>query len=176
MRPPAFRPLLAVLGGMLLAACSEPQPRRQPSPRPSDKAALYADAALVPTRTGERARAEVAWAEEIRVALETLHRVDAARVTVSTGRDGSPDSAAIVIRARAGDPDALRSSAQRIALAALGSNEVELAIEISEPDADVPAQDLPARPLPLVLFAVFGLGISIGLTFDRARRLVRRRT
>ena len=161
----------------LLASCGEAPPRREPpAARPSDKAALYGDAALLPTRAGERARAEVALAEEIRVALETLRAVEKARVTVRTEADGTPRSAALVIRTRERDGlDALETTARRIADAALGPGEVELAIELSPPDIDLPPEDTP-RPLgALVLFAVLGLGISLGLTFDRTRRLLLRR-
>ena len=144
--------------------------------RPADKAALYGDAALLPTRAGEHARAEVALAEEIRVALETLRAVEKARVTVRARGDGTPSSAALVIRTREREGlEALEATARRIAKAALGRDDVELAVELSPPDSDLTAEDTP-RPVSLVvLFAVLGLGISLGLTFDRTRRLLQRR-
>lgn len=166
---------LAMLG--LLASCSEAPPPRQPAQvRPADKAALYGDAALLPTRAGEHARAEVALAEEIRVALETLRAVEKARVTVRARGDGTPSSAALVIRTREREGlEALEATARRIAKAALGRDDVELAVELSPPDSDLTAEDTP-RPVSLVvLFAVLGLGISLGLTFDRTRRLLQRR-
>lgn len=178
MRRLGSRPALAMATLGLLAACGEPPPPREaPARRPSDKAALYGDAALLPTRAGERARAEVALAEEIRVALETLHTVEQARVTVHTAGDGTPHSAALVIRTRdAAALEDLDAAARRIALAALGRPDVELAVELSAPSLDLPPEDTPRPVGPLMLLAVLGLGISLGLTFDRARRLLRRRS
>ena len=152
--------------------------RRQPTRRASDKAALFGDAALLPTRAGERARNEVALAEEIRVALEALHAVERARVTVATNHGGAPRSAAVVVRARANtDTDALTASATRISRAALGSAELAVEVQVSAPGVDEPPEDAPkgAAPHALLLFGVLGLGISIGLTFDRAAGIIRRR-
>jgi len=166
-----------VWGALLGAGCGDPPaPRERPAARPSDKAALYGDAALVPTREGERARAEVALAEELRAALETLHAVEKARATVTTEHGERPTSAAVIIRARPGsDRSALDSTARRIARGILGEEDVSLEVEVSAPSVDVPPEDSPSAPRPIVLFAVLGLGISLGLTFDRARTLLRAR-
>lgn len=164
--------LLAVV--LLAAACKQPaSPRRTPTRRASDKAALYGDAALLPTRSGERARAEVALAEEVRVAVETLHDVDRARVTVNSETDSALASAALVVRTRSASANTeVRAAATRIARATLG-RDTELTVEVSAPHADVPLEDTPPPRRPLVLIAVLGLGISLGLTFDRARKLLR---
>lgn len=160
---------------LLAAACSKPsRPRRTPERRAADKAALYGDAALLPTRAGERARAEVALAEEVRVAVETLRDVERARVSVNSRRGDTPPSAALVIRTRPGSVSAeVRAAATRIARASLG-RDTELTVEVSAPPADLPVEDPPAPARPLILFAVLGLGFSLGLTFDRARKLLRR--
>ena len=165
--------LLAVV--LLAGACGEPaSPRRKPVRRASDKAALYGDAALLPTRSGERARAEIALAEEVRVAVETLHDVERARVSVTSKTDDTPTSAALVVRTRSESANAdVRAAATRIARATLG-RDTELTVEVSAPHADVPLEDTPSPRRPFVLFAVLGLGISLGLTFDRTRKLVRR--
>jgi hypothetical protein len=49
-------------------------------------------------------------------------------------------------------------------------------VEISAPDESDPIED-PSVPKasPLLLLAILGLGISLGLTFDRTRALLRRR-
>lgn len=166
------RHLLVVV--FLATACGEPaSPRRTPVRRASDKAALYGDAALLPTRSGERARAEVARAEEVRVAVETLHDVERARVTVTSEIGDTPASAALVVRTRSESANTeVRAAATRIARAALG-RDTELTVEVSAPQANVPLEDTPSPRRPLVLFAVLGLGISLGLTFDRTRKLLR---
>ena len=162
--------MLGTLGG-----CTEPseQPRRGPRRAASDKAALYGDAALLPTREGERARAEVAVAEELRQSLEALHEVERAQVTVSM-HGGRPRTAAVVVRARAGtDTDALRARGERLAHGVLGPDPVPLEFEVSAPSQ---GPDAPPDPTsPLLLLAVLGLGISLGLTFDRAVAVARRR-
>lgn len=177
MRRSPLRPQHLLTGVLLVMACGEPaSPRRTPPRRASDKAALYGDAALLPTRSGERARAEVALAEEVRVAVETLHDVERARVTVTSETVGAPSSAALVIRTRAESANTeVRAAATRIARATLG-RDTELTVEVSAPHVDVPLADTPPARRPWVLFAVLGLGVSLGLTFDRTRKLVRSRS
>jgi len=178
----SYRPLLSasiVVAAIVGGGCGdEPVQRRQPTRRASDKAALYGDAALLPTRAGERARNEVALAEEIRAAIEALHAVERARVTVATDSSGAPHSAAVVVRARANtNPDALTVSATRISRAALGSADLAVEVQVSAPKLDEASADVPQKDTPhaLLLFGVLGLGISLGLTFDRTTALIRRR-
>ncbi len=183
MRSHPRSPLLAafiVAAALAAGACAaDPLPQRQPARRAADKAALYGDAALLPTRAGERARQEVALAEEIRVAVETLHAVERAHVTVATGPHGAASSAAVVIRARQHpDAEGLSTAATRIARAALGSQELQVEVQVSAPDtADASAErpDAPQPPTAALLFGVLGLGISLGLTFDRTAGIIRRR-
>lgn len=172
---PALIVVAAVTGG----GCAEDAtPRRQPPRRPADKAALYGDAALLPTRAGERARNEVALAEEIRAAVEALHVVERARVTVAADNSGVPRSAAVVVRARAdADLDVLTASATRISRAALGAPELAVEVQVSAPSPDEASPEGPEDPAPptVLLLGVLGLGISLGLTFDRAASILRRR-
>lgn len=165
----------ALLMFALLGACGDPPARRAPPmARPADKAAMYGDPALIPTRSGERARAEVALAEEIRVALETLHEVESARVSVRTLDGETPHSAALVLRGHPGSSSlGLRARATRIAASILGSTRAELTVEVSVAQVEATQDDTPPRPL--ILVAVLGLGFFLGLTFDRMRRLVSRR-
>lgn len=172
-------PAFIVVAAFTAGACgAEPAQRRQPTRKASDKAALYGDASLLPTRAGERARKEVALAEEIRVAVETLHAVEGARVTVATDERGTPRSAAVVIRARMNpDPEALTTSATRISRAALGAADLVVEVQVSAPRSGEASAEAPDEEAPstLLLFGVLGLGVSLGLTFDRAARIVRRR-
>lgn len=174
-------PAFVVVAAFVASGCGdEPVQRRQPTRRPSDKAALYGDAALLPTRAGEKARNEVALAEEIRAAIEALHAVERARVTVATDPGGAPHSVAIVVRARAtADSDALTASATRISKAALGSTDLAVEVQVSAPSVEQASADAPrdaaATPHGLLLFGVLGLGVSLGLTFDRAAGIIRRR-
>ncbi|MGH1343175.1 MAG: hypothetical protein ACRBN8_16575 [Nannocystales bacterium] len=169
---------LVVVAAFAAGGCGdEPTRRPQPTPRASDKAALYADAALLPTRAGEKARNEVALAEEIRVALETLHGVERARVTVATDQAGAAHSAAIVIRSRTGiAPDPLTNSATQLSRAAVGVTDLEVHVQVSAPSVDEASKEVPdGNAPPALLFGVLGLGISLGLTFDRAVGILRRR-
>ncbi len=174
MRRRTARPRHLLVVVLLATACGEPaSPRQTPVRRASDKAALYGDAALLPTRAGERARAEIALAEEVRVAVETLHDVERARVTVTSKSGDTPASAALVVRTRSDSVKTeVRAATTRIARATLG-RDTELTVEVTAPQADVPVEDTPSPRRPLVLFAVLGLGISLGLTFDRTRKLLR---
>ncbi|MBV1859375.1 MAG: hypothetical protein KUG77_13260 [Nannocystaceae bacterium] len=177
-RVPLYPAFLVVAAVAATACVGNPPQRRQPTPRASDKAALYGDAALLPTRAGERARNEVALAEEIRAALETLREVEGARVTVATDDRGAPRSAAVVLRARLDtDTNALEVSATRISRAALGAADLPIEVQVSAPSVDEASADAPSNrpPLSLLLLGVLGLGISLGLTFDRAVGMVRRR-
>lgn len=174
-----FVSALIVVSALSAGGCAEdPAPRRQPVRRPADKAALYGDAALLPTRAGERARNEVALAEEVRAAVEALHAVERARVTVAADSAGAPRSAAVVVRARGNaDLDALAASATRISRAALGVPELAVEVEVSAPSPDEASAEGPEDPAPplLLLLGVLGLGVSLGLTFDRAAGILRRR-
>lgn len=168
--------LAVLLLGRMLGGCGEPPPRRTPTRAAADKAALYGDAALVPTREGEQARAEVALAEELRQVLETMHAVERARVTVNTDR-GRPVSAVVVLRVwPQANTTGLGETVQRLAGGVLGPGPVPTEVEISAPDESDPIED-PSVPKasPLLLLAILGLGISLGLTFDRTRALLRRR-
>jgi hypothetical protein len=165
-----------VLLGLLVlgwAACAdEPVPRR--SERALDKAALFGDPGLVPTREGEQARREAARAGEIRAAVELLSGVDAARVDVESGGD---DTRVLVV-VRLDDAQAQQEvieASHRIIDTVLGSEGVHTVVEVSTPPPDATPEPTPRTVWPFAL-AVLGLGFSLGVTFDRARRLLRRRT
>ncbi len=164
--------IAAVLGLFGLVACADaPVPRG--AERTPDKAALYGDPGLVPTREGEQARREAAQAGEIRAAVELLAGVESARVDVES--DDAGTRAVVVVRLH--DEDAredVRASTQRIVEAVLGPDDLETVIELGSPRVEAPLEPTPRTTWPIAI-AVLGLGFSLGVTFDRARRLLRRR-
>ena len=133
-----------MLGGGVLLGCPSPQPRPRPEPeRAADKAALFGDPALVPTRDGERARREIASAEELRKALELLHAVERARVSIELDDDGHVKSGIVVGRARTRvGLDELRDQVGARATAMLGDT---LSIEVSAPDHATTASESPGE-------------------------------
>lgn len=170
MRPTLapFAPSLLLLA---LSACEAPASVTPRSPGPEtfaepDKRSLYADAGLLPTREGERARSELALAGEIHAGLELIG-LGPAHVDVELR--GSKPRAVVVARV---DPDA--------ELAELEDQVAELAAA-SVPDLDRAAVHVwlhpraesgePRReraPWALAL-ACLGLGLSLGVTLERAR-------
>lgn len=169
------RPFGWIALALLLGGCDAPAaPRPAPSTgRSIDKAALYGDPSLVPTRAGERAREELGLAQAIARALELLAGVEQARVDVELPRRGvdAPARVLAVLRRRsADDPAPLRARARRIATAVVGPDTVVEVIVGSAPPAPSPA---PARmPWPLIL-GVLGLGFFAGTLVERARRIRR---
>lgn len=170
---------LGLAATLLGSGCGDP-PSARPRPataKSSDKAALFADASLVPTREGERTRREIALAEEIRAAVELLHGVERARATVTLNERGDVEGASVVVRASThADPVQLRATAEGIAhrTLAIDRDGTTLTVEISMPPNVTDTTTLPTGgtpTLPLML-ALLGLGFSLGLTFDRSRRVV----
>lgn len=169
-----------VLGALTFSAACASEPRSSPQPRAGrlhDKAELYGDPGLVPSREGERARREIASANEIKAAIVLLHEVEAVRVNVE--QDGEDARALLVIRLRSQRAQASTvSAAERIAKHVLGpGTTATVQIEISAPGLATasPATPQPRRRpwVPLVI-ALVGLGFSLGVTFDRLRRQLRR--
>ena len=157
---------------VLAAGCGEPTPRTPTTPdrgRP-DKAELFGDPTLVPTREGERVRREVAAAREIEKALALLPAISTSRVDVELPADasGSPRVLAVV-RAQAGSgPDSVRASIDTIIGSVVGE-QAQARIMIEEPTA-APLPTGPDFDWPLVL-GVLGLGFFAGMFVERARRL-----
>lgn len=181
MRAPAR--LLALAWLPLGLACTSPSPPegvRGAGRRPADKAALYGDASLVPTRAGERIRTETALAREIEQAVAVLPSVAQVRVDVelpdATPRPGArtrppaePRVLAVVAQATPHDDAPARIEA--IARAVVGPRAaVEVIVEASAPPAPAPP---PAR-WPLLL-CVLGLGFFVGVLVERTRRIVHAR-
>ena len=148
-----------------------------------DKAALFADAGLLPTREGERARRELALAGELRKAARVLAwecEVDiqlgdgrsSARVSI-VGRPLHPVDDAALARDRE-DLEALaaalvpglgeRDDAVRVLL----RPEPSAALGAAEPAADQPALPVAGR-LPALLLTAIALGASLGMGLERLR-------
>ena len=152
---------------VLVSACADEPVRREASRRTPDKAALYGDPGLLPTREGEKARAEAATAGELEAAIGTLHAIDRVRVTVDD------DRTLIVLRlANAGAKDEALDHTRRIAETILGPD-ADIAIEASAPTPTATPDDDSDLPIPALALALLGLGFSLGVTFDRGRRILR---
>lgn len=163
--------LLALVLVTAALGCGEPSSRRPvPERGASDKAALFGDPSLVPTREGERARREVALAQEIEQALGVLPSVARARVDVELTEG---PAAARVLAVVAGDPgadaDTLSARARTVAHAVVGPR---AAVEVVAESTPAPAP--PAEPTrwPL-LVGVLGLGFFGGTLIERIRGLRR---
>ncbi|MCH9687428.1 MAG: hypothetical protein K0V04_38695 [Deltaproteobacteria bacterium] len=164
-----------LLALVVTAACGAPNPRPGPVARQtSDKAALFGDPTLVPTRAGERARQEIALAHEIEHAARVLPAV--ARVRVDVELDRTPASTpapprALVVAQQRLDTDRaqLRDAITTIGATVLGPNaQIELVIE-SAP-AQAPTRWLPGWPL---VIGVLGLGFFGGMLAERSLRMRR---
>ncbi|PRQ02895.1 hypothetical protein ENSA5_19850 [Enhygromyxa salina] len=149
-----------------VVGCQEPQ-RSPPVRSETGKQALYGDARLVPTREGERVRRELALAGEIGAALELLE-LGPAHVDVELGR--ATNSVVVVARAPADvDQDALEATVVELSAAIVPELEPDAIHVWLRPRASVEApKPRPARPWALV-FACLGLGLSLGVTIERAR-------
>jgi hypothetical protein len=171
-----YRPARLVALALLLVApggCDAPAspPRVSPPRDAADKAALFGDPSLVPTREGERARREVALAQEIEQALTVLPSVARARVNVELPERATaeePRVLAVVQGAPAVEESALSPRVRAIAHAVVSP---AAAVEVVVEPSPVPPPP-PAEPLrwPLVL-AVLGLGFFGGMLVERIRRL-----
>lgn len=168
--------LLALVTPALVLGCGAPEPARSrvPDRGAADKAALFGDASLVPTRQGERARREVALAQEIEQALGVLPSVTRARVDVELPErpaDASPRVLAVVSGGAGADATALAARARTIAHAVMGPS---AAVEVVAEPSPAPAAAPPAVPLrwPLLL-GVLGLGFFGGMLLERIRGLRR---
>ncbi len=160
----AERRRVGVGAALLFVACG-PAPSRTPERPVADKARIYGDPALVPTRAGEAARAEVAAAGELERLLHEAGFADL-RVTLERPRSGdaAPPRAAIVATR---PPDLIEAelAVRRLASVSFGP-EVELEILLRDPkDAG------PRRPGtdPLLWLALLGFGASAGIAIDRWR-------
>ena len=174
---------------LVLAACG---PRAPDDPRAKavvdspgaaapDKARLFGDPTLVPTREGERARLELAAAGEIAAAIVATDRLRGIHVDVEFEADG----AHVVVAGRRAQPgDDAEPAIAAIAQAVLAAHApVHLTFAIAEPSS-TPAPDAtdtapPRGRTAALAVAAMGLGASLAVFLDRLwwrRRRTARRT
>src|SRR5690606_7096255 len=144
-------------------------PRPLPAPPRPDKASLYGDPSIVPTRRGEHARAELALAGELESLVEALEGVRSTRTDDTLTPELALDRAVVVVqndRPRE-DEGELELDVQSIARATLppGATTVLLHQVSGE---ERPSE--PSRPSLLLAFVSLALGISIGVTAERLAR------
>jgi len=142
-------------------------------PRP-DKASLFGDPALLPTREGERARTELAYAGEIESAIRLLQGAVDVRVDVElTPRLEAPTAAVVARFAAETALNERRLDIDRILHAVLpdgGAARTEIVLSVVEPER--PESGPSKAPLAI---ACLGLGFCVGVAFERLRKLGRRR-
>lgn len=162
------RTAAALVGGWLVVpACSEPAPPRERAA--PDKAALFGDATLVPSRAGEAARRELASAGEIAAVLRASGWIDRVHVDVE-----ERETTRVVIAGTRGAsaPSELDTEIAAVVAAVLARDDAEIVLAIATP-SEPPVR--PRRELPLAL-AALGLGASVALAIDRALRRRRSRS
>lgn len=149
-----------------LASCDRPAP---PRARVPDKAALYGDAGLIPTREGEAARRELAMSAELAKVIGASGWTSDVHVDVEIG-----DATTSVIVGGLRNRSAPEDVEQRIAAAAraIAGDSASVTLVLGEAVTSDPPR---AIDVPLLL-AVLGLGASASLMIDRAWRRRRRIT
>ena len=163
---------------VLVLACqsrSATEPRSEPTPALPDKARLYGDPGLLPTREGERARREVARAGEIERAVRLLPGVEEVRVDVELEQDGSLRAAAVVARAQAGTRGDIEPATRRIVEVVLGPDAPAATTVLVAELPPVPEDLEPGLPIVPLALALLGLGVSAGIALERSRRMLGRR-
>ncbi len=135
--------------------------------RTADKAALFGDPTLVPTREGEAARRELAQSGEVAAVLRATGWIEGLHVDVE--HRGPRVDVVIAGRRTADAPDDLEAHIAEI-VARVSGEGTALSLAIAEP---ITAPRPQPRLLPLGL-AVFGLGACAALLADRTWRRRRR--
>ena len=153
---------------LLLPACAEPT-RTPTLPRP-DKARLYGDPGLVPTREGERIRRELALAGELGRIIEQRDEVLDTQIDVELGAE--PPRVLIGIGlAQPPEDSRLEHYASEAAAAIIGPGAETTVLWHLAPAE--PPRGPGQLPIPLAL-AVLGLGLSAGIALERLRSRKRR--
>lgn len=135
-----------------------------PAGGPRTKAELYGDPALVPTRAGERAREEVALAGAVAAGLRAIG-VEARHVEVRLPRTDDPG--AVVVIAGAPPPGRGAAEIERLIADLCGPwSRAVIRVEVAAEPLVRPREG-PALPL---YAALVGLGASLGVALERARR------
>ncbi|MEX1366716.1 MAG: hypothetical protein AB1Z98_26555 [Nannocystaceae bacterium] len=164
---------ILVLATLVTAACDESRPRRAEAPRTDrgDKQALFGDPTLLPTREGERARAEVSMAREIEQAISVLPAAASSRVDVELSRRGverAPRVIAVVRGQPTAQTEALREQVATIVLAVAGPD-ADARLVVEPGGSPLPEPTRP--PSWMLLMGVLGLGLCAGILVERIRQL-----
>ena len=160
---------------VLVLACEGPATPLVRAASVPDKARLYGDPALVPTRAGERAREELALAGSVVAALRARAGAGELAVEVRLPTKDDP-GAAVVTGALALDA----ASVARISEGVLGAwSAGRVQVELAPPRAEVSeAAPVSVSAAPaglgwqtwLLALALLGLGVSAGVSIERLRR------
>lgn len=151
---------------ILAASACGPTERTKPQRPRDDKARVFGDASLVPTREGERIRREVALAGEIEGLLEPLIAPGQTRANVDL--EPTPPRVLISLIVPSGETEAemLQHYAVEVATGVVGPK-AEVDVVVQSGPAEEPARG-PAFPVLLAL-ALLGLGSSAGIALERFR-------
>jgi type III secretory pathway lipoprotein EscJ len=165
-------PGLALLTTLALGGIGCEAPARPiPEQRRTDKRTLFGDASLVPTREGERVRRELALAGELTTALELL---ELGPVHVDLELQADHPSAVVVAQLPAGaDVEQLEADVFELTAAvvpALEASQIHVWLRPSaEPSAPTREGGRSRFRSWALTFACLGLGLSLGVTLERAR-------
>lgn len=161
-----MRAVIIVLPWVLSALACEAQVRPSaPARHDTGKQAMYGDAALVPTREGERVRRELALAGEITTALALLG-FDAAHVDIELG----PEPSALVVIRSAEHTPLEREAVVELTRAIVPELDADDVHVVTREVVDTEPTPAPAGPPPWPLaLACLGLGLSLGVGGERLR-------
>ncbi len=155
-----------LVGWLAVGLVTAAGPTAGPERRPPNKYALFGDPTLVPTRAGERARAELAAEADVRAVLAAL--TESADWTVAVRWPTGDDPGAVVI---AGPAVVASDQVARIAEAVLGPWSRGQVVVETFASSPTPAEPTDAPALPwLLAVALVGLGASAGIVHERVRR------
>ncbi|TPV96292.1 MAG: hypothetical protein B7733_05500 [Myxococcales bacterium FL481] len=164
--------MLALAAGVagLGPSCAHPEDGARTRPRRiHDKASVFGDPALVPTRRGERIRLELALAGEIERIVANDPHVTQVAASVRIPAADRPAAAVVSVQARPMEP------AERRALAQDARRVIHRVVPDSTADTvDVAVHVAPEPPTPVAFpwalaTALIGLGWSCGVAVDRWR-------
>lgn len=147
-----------------VGGCDRPSP---PRARVPDKAALYGDPGLLPTREGEAARRELAMSAELAQVVAATGWIESPHVDVEIAEATTTVIVGGVRNAAA--PEDLEQQVLAVAYGIAGDG-ATVTMVLGDADAPKPARAMDAS----LLLAVLGLGASLSLMIDRAWRRRRR--
>ena len=164
----AVRTRSILVGLLLVEACGDQgNPPRLPRAAAMDKAALYGDPGLLPTREGERVRREIALAGEVAASLRVLPAVTDLAVNVELSDDDAAASPRVTVTGRlvAGHEQPATAVNVDAIIRSIVGESAHLEVAWVSAAADPSPVENPVLPI----LAALGLGISLGVTGERLR-------